>query len=272
MRSFPHGRADQDQSGRFARPRLPLEKPAGTFRILVLGDSITFGWGVEQDKTFCKLLEKKLNGDPPPGGPRHYEVINTGVGNYNTSQEVAYFQERGRLYKPDMVLLAFFINDAEPTRREERNWLARESCLYVFASSFWDGILRDLKLRATYKDYYRSLYTDGKPGWMACQQAFKELMATCPEQQIDLRIAIVPELHSVGKDYEFQDISEKVRRLAKAGNVPVIDLLDGLAVDDPASLWVAPGDAHPNAKAMEMFATQLNQALRTKPDAGRRGG
>ena len=146
-----------------------LEKPAETFRILVLGDSITFGWGVEQDKTFCKLLEKKLNGDPPPGGPPHYEVINTGVGNYNTSQEVAYFLERGRLYKPDMVLLAFFINDAEPTPREERNWLARTSCLYVFASSFWDGILRDLKLRASYKDYYRSLYTDGKPGWVACR-------------------------------------------------------------------------------------------------------
>jgi lysophospholipase L1-like esterase len=240
-----------------------IAKPADTFRVLVLGDSTTFGWGVRQEKTFAKLLENKLNERPPPGWPKHVEVINAGVGNYNTAQEVAYFMERGRLYKPDMVILAFFINDAEPTPRQETSWLAQQSCLYVFVSSFWDGILRELHLRASYRDYYRSLYQDGAPGWMACQRAVRELMAACRAEQIDLRIAIIPELHSIGAVYEFRNVNDLIRRVARDGRVPVIDLLDGISVQDPPSLWVSPADAHPNARAMEMFATQLNEAVRT---------
>ena len=80
-------------------------------RILMLGDSVTFGWGVESDKTISKRLENslslKLN--------RKVEVINAGVGNYNTSMQVEWFETVGLLFNPDIVLLNFFINDAEPT-------------------------------------------------------------------------------------------------------------------------------------------------------------
>ncbi len=144
-----------------------LTKPQEAHRILVLGDSTTFGWGVPQEKTYPKLLEQKLNASPPTGWPRHVEVVNTGVGNYNTAQEVAYFKERGRLFQPNMVLLAYFINDAEETPRLERGWLARESYLYVFSNSAWDGMLRHMHQRPNFKDYYLSLYEDGKPGWIA---------------------------------------------------------------------------------------------------------
>jgi lysophospholipase L1-like esterase len=236
-------------------------KPTGVYRILVLGDSITFGWGVPQDKTFSKRLESKLNENPPRGGPERFEVINTGVGNYNTAQEVAYFKERGRLYKPDMVLIAFFINDAEPTPREETNWVARQSCLYVFASAFWDGVLRQIGWRPPYREYYLSLYQEGGPGWVACRQAFRELIAACKEDHIELRIAIVPELHSQGKDYEFPQVHDAIRAIAKEGGVPVIDLLDSISVEDLPALWVSPGDPHPNERAQEMFASQLYKTL-----------
>ena len=68
-------------------PERALEKPPNTTRIMVLGDSITFGWGCPQDATFCALLEKSLNDRPLTPG-RKYEVINTGVGNSNTAMEV----------------------------------------------------------------------------------------------------------------------------------------------------------------------------------------
>ncbi len=242
-----------------------LAKPKDTYRILVLGDSITFGWGVAQEKTFAKVLERMLNEGPLPGWPRHFEVINTGVGNYNTAQEVAYFKERGRLYQPDMVIVAFFINDAEPTPREERNWLARQSCLYVFMASFWDGILREMGWRPTYSNYYRGLYADGKPGWMACQHAFGELIAACEQEHIDLRVAIVPELHHLDSSYEFPQVHAAIRGLAKDGASAVIDLLDGLSGQDPPSLWVSPGDPHPNARAHNIIAAQLYDALASGP-------
>jgi hypothetical protein len=160
-----------------------------------------------------------------------------------------------------MVLIAFFINDAEPTPREERNWLARQSCLYVFTASFWDGILREAGLRPTYRDYYRGLYEEGKPGWMACQRAFKELIAVCQGEHIDLRIGIVPELHHLDSGFEFRAVHEAVRNLASADGVPVIDFLDGLSGQDPPSLWVGPGDPHPNERAQAIIADQLYEAL-----------
>ena len=54
---------------------------------------------------------------------------------------------------------------------------------------------------------------------------------------------------------------EAVCGLARAGGVPVIDLLSGLARQDPPSLWVSPGDAHPNERACELFAAQLYSTL-----------
>jgi lysophospholipase L1-like esterase len=245
-----------------------LSKPKDTYRILVLGDSITFGWGVEEEKTFAKVLESKLNESPLPGWPQHYEVINTGVGNYNTAQEVAFFKERGRLYEPDMVLIAFFINDAEPTPREERNWLARQSSLYVFMASFWDGILRETGFRPPYSDYYRALYEADKPGWIQCQQAFKDLMATCRQEHIDLKVAIVPELHHLDSSYEFPQVHAAIRGLSQEGAAGVIDLLDGLSGQDPPSLWVSPGDPHPNARAHQIIAGQLYEALASGPRPG----
>jgi hypothetical protein len=95
----------------------PLEKDSTTYRIMVLGDSFAFGWGVEMDETFPKLLERTLNGAKPLPGIRKYEVINTGVYGYGTRQEDLYYKERGYLYHPDLVILSFFKNDIEDSRR-----------------------------------------------------------------------------------------------------------------------------------------------------------
>src|SRR5262249_43999443 len=86
----------------------PVER-TGARRYIFLGDWLTMGWGVEQDRTFEALLEKKLNERGPT------EILNFGTGNYNTVQEVNLFLKKGLKYKPDSVVLFYFINDAEPT-------------------------------------------------------------------------------------------------------------------------------------------------------------
>src|SRR5215472_9264005 len=58
-----------------------LEKPPGVYRIMMLGDSTTFGWGVREENTAAKFLERKLNENPLPGY-KSVEVMNAGVGNY----------------------------------------------------------------------------------------------------------------------------------------------------------------------------------------------
>ncbi|MCK7524155.1 MAG: SGNH/GDSL hydrolase family protein [Ignavibacteriales bacterium] len=111
---------------------ISVEKPAGTYRILVLGDSTTLGWGVPFDRLFTKLLELIVERESALATVSEvHEVLNGGVGNYNTAQEAAWFKAHGVRLNPDMVVVAWFINDAEPTPRLSRNWLASHSFAYV---------------------------------------------------------------------------------------------------------------------------------------------
>ena len=91
----------------FETTNIPLAKPPGVYRILFLGDSTTFGWGVSMNETTAKILERELNAVHVPGYER-FEVINAGVGNYDTVQEVTYYKTSGRKFHPDMVVLGLF--------------------------------------------------------------------------------------------------------------------------------------------------------------------
>ncbi len=84
----------------------PESKPPGGQRILVLGDSVTFGFGVELEEVYTEQLERSLATREPPT-----EVLNFGVGGYNPYNEVALFADRGARYQPDLVLIQFCIND-----------------------------------------------------------------------------------------------------------------------------------------------------------------
>src|SRR5262245_30252165 len=68
------------------RPR-SAAKPAGVFRILVLGDSQLFGWGVGQEESFAPVLESLL----AARDPHRFEVLNAGVPGYNTVMEARVF-------------------------------------------------------------------------------------------------------------------------------------------------------------------------------------
>jgi lysophospholipase L1-like esterase len=81
----------------------PHAKPDGVFRIALLGDSLAWGWGVDNGLAFADLVEEELG----PG----VEVINLGVPGYSTDQELWTLQREGRRYSPDLVLLAFILND-----------------------------------------------------------------------------------------------------------------------------------------------------------------
>jgi lysophospholipase L1-like esterase len=85
-----------------------LGKTAGTFRILVFGDSVTFGHGAIYETTYPYLLEGRLKAWRPDV---RWEVWNLGVPGYNTSQELAYLQEVGDRYDPDLVIIGFYEND-----------------------------------------------------------------------------------------------------------------------------------------------------------------
>ncbi|MFC1830290.1 SGNH/GDSL hydrolase family protein, partial [Thermodesulfobacteriota bacterium] len=85
------------------------QKPENTYRIAVLGDSTTAGYGIENvDDTYPKLLEKRLNRN---GDGQLYQVLNMGVGGYHAVQELETLRAKGLKYQPDMVVVCFCIND-----------------------------------------------------------------------------------------------------------------------------------------------------------------
>jgi lysophospholipase L1-like esterase len=236
-------------------------KPPGVYRILVLGDSTTFGWGVSLDETASKILERELNAQHVPGYQR-FEVINAGVGNYDTVQEVTYYKTRGRDFRPDMVILAFFINDPEPVPVQKRIWLIDRSYLVAFLTNRFDGVLRKLGARPDWKTYYASLYNENLPGFQACKAALLDLASTTREEQVKLLVALLPELHQINTDYPFTSAHQKIKDVLEPTGVPVLDLIDGLKGHGPEeTLWVTPLDDHPCAKANALVAAQLRDAI-----------
>lgn len=85
-----------------------LAKATGTFRILVLGDSVTFGHGALYETSYPYLLEQRLREWRPDV---KWEVWNLGIPGYNTAQQLAYLNEVGQRYAPDLVVVGLFPND-----------------------------------------------------------------------------------------------------------------------------------------------------------------
>jgi hypothetical protein len=86
----------------------PIVKRPNTFRILVLGDSVTFGHGSVAAHTYPRLLEDDLRAWRPDVD---WQVWNAAVPGYNTSQELAQLLDLGPVAKPDLVVVGFYEND-----------------------------------------------------------------------------------------------------------------------------------------------------------------
>lgn len=90
---------------------LSVEKPGNTKRILAIGDSVTFGHGMNDDQTYPYYLERILNEYSRGSGKNNmYEVINTAVPGNAPFQEY-YDLERGLKFNPDVIILQFTLND-----------------------------------------------------------------------------------------------------------------------------------------------------------------
>jgi hypothetical protein len=84
------------------------DKAKNTYRIGVFGDSYTFGEGVQNNETYPKLLENLILADEQLNElPKKIEVLNFGIGKTGTSHQYAFYQEEGKKYHLDLVILGF---------------------------------------------------------------------------------------------------------------------------------------------------------------------
>ena len=218
-------------------------------RVMFLGDSLTLGWGVAKEDTFEHLLERDLDQRSPT------EVINLGVGNYNTTQELHLFLDKGLEYDPDLVVLFYFINDAEPVPQRSRfPGLGR-----LRVATFYWSRTRELRSRLSgggpsFQEYYSALYADDAAGWVRSREALATLARTSREHGFDFRVVLLPELHGLDPYLFSAEHALVVGALRELG-VPALDLAPHFEGEkDPLALWVSLDDAHPNARAHRLIA------------------
>jgi lysophospholipase L1-like esterase len=100
------------------RRPIVLQPSSGVTRIAVLGDSATFGWGVEDDEAYPAVLEQQLSAK---GGPSHnggaVEVINAGVIGTGTGEQALWYDLWVKQYAPSIVVLSVFPNDVDDDSR-----------------------------------------------------------------------------------------------------------------------------------------------------------
>ena len=82
------------------------DKPEGLLRVISLGDSQTQGFEVRQRRTFSEVIERALKARGIEA-----QVLNTGISGFSTAEELAFLENEGIKYKPDVVVLGFFGND-----------------------------------------------------------------------------------------------------------------------------------------------------------------
>lgn len=85
----------------------PVERVPGKRRVLMLGDSFVFGYGVNDDEVVSAVLEDLLNARVPGST----EVINLAVSGFGQAEELVTWEHRGEAYRPDVVVLFYFEND-----------------------------------------------------------------------------------------------------------------------------------------------------------------
>jgi lysophospholipase L1-like esterase len=96
-----------NSAGMRGRREYPVERVPGKRRILVLGDSFTFGYGVNDDEVVSAVLEDLLNERASASA----EVLNLAVSGFGQAEELVTWENRGKAYRPDVVVLFYFEND-----------------------------------------------------------------------------------------------------------------------------------------------------------------
>ena len=239
------------------------------YRIMLMGSSITLGWGVDNKDIFSTLLENQLN---KIQSKSYYNIYNNGVGNYNTEKEKILFLNKVNNVKPDEVWLHYFVNDAEILPSTNSNWLIKNSYLsaFIFARYKQSQSLKSSAFNSI-GEYYLNLYTKNKKGWRIAQKSILEMKSYCDQNNIKFNIIVQPDLHDLSSKSDQAKVHLIIDAFLKKNSIGYIDLFSTyqavLGKKSPQTLWVSADDSHPNKIGHEIiFKTLFQDSLKFKTE------
>ena len=234
-----------------------LEKPVDTVRIAILGDSVAYGDRIDsREEIFSEILEYSLN----LLGEKNFEVINFGVGGYNIVQEVELYNEKASRYNPDIIILAYVLNDPDDismkiTEKSKFKTIISTLERIRFVNFFYDYSYALRKQEYDNKmDYIEYLHSEKIE---KVRSAFQEL------GNVDKRVVVV--LFPVFSDfaeYKWEEEHDIIGNLAREMNFEFLDLFDAYSEFDAKDLRISKLDVyHPNELGHKIAADAIYDYL-----------
>lgn len=246
-------------------------KPAGVYRIAVVGDSFTYGNGVRQEERYSDLLQARL--------PAHVEVLNFGQAGANTPEHRALVESLLRRIHPDFVLLQWYINDVEDDDSTARprflpllpfrsldDWLSVHSALYTVANMQWAESQVALGMTVSYPAYLkRRLGDPNSQDSQRDRQLLNGLITACQKAGVPIGMVLFPDTaYDMGGTYQFAYLHERVRGICAERGITCLDLRDDFSkVRDRRTLWASRLDHHPSARANAIAAERILETFST---------
>lgn len=223
-------------------------------RILFLGNSVTLGWGVDEEHVLTTLIEKMFKKDG-----EDVEVLNAGVGNYNAARYVELFMTKLTDLRPTDIVVHYHIRDAEKMTQTSGNWFMRNSQLAV---TLWRVSDRFIEASGeSLEKKYANIYKEDSEGFLLMETALKRLSIYAKENNIRLYLVMQPELHDL-RDYKYTYVHSTMKKMADKYSYKFIDLLEGFKGMDQKDIWVMPTDPHPNALGHKIMADLIYSKIR----------
>ena len=244
-------------------------KPKNVFRIISLGDSKTFGWGLSDSETYSEVLAELLQ--KYVGSTLNIEVINTGVNAWSYAQMHVYLRDIGLNYDPDMVILADanlwsqfsehkskeFVNDFMQ-RVRLKNLLRRSATYHFFI---------EVKLQKFYYRYRKKFipidpesdeFFKGQQSQnphLIFKKSIENICQLLNHQKIRGLIIDIPNEKEIkyGNGSEGSEILSIKKELSQTYNIPLIDFREYFS-NRPIKLYLEGDSVHPNVEGNRIIA------------------
>jgi lysophospholipase L1-like esterase len=245
----------------FRDPDIP-PKQTGQYRIVAIGDSITWGQGVEEGERFSNLLQHDLGNG--------YEVINFALPGHDMPEHLRKLQH-ALTFEPDFVLLQLYINDFE-TRLMHRPvphalvpWptlhrrLLASSILYAMMGEQWQGFQERMHWVESYREYMQRHL--GNPDSQDSRLSFgmlHDFLQRAAAAGTPAGVVIFPNPNLLGRGYPYAFLHNRMREVCYQEHIEFVDLEPVFAtMGDPRGLWASRFDQHPNARAHRRAEEEL---------------
>ena len=225
-----------------------IPKPAGVKRLLCVGDSTTFGWGVQAEEAFCQRLQGFLPG---------WETINLGVPGYNTMQEVRRLEVVGIPLEPDLVVLLFDGNDLQPPivygGSGPSTWLLDRSALVRWVAARLKTTGDEEQGQDEGRDHAGAGPDDPFADWdgeAEVLKAFARLDQLRAREGFKLLVLLPSD-----------DENRALESMLKARGIANENIRHALRGTQPGDEMMIPDDGHPNAQGHERIAKAIATLL-----------